>query len=273
MRTFPVWTNAERQITSERESGTLRVWGGGDTLEEASLAANEELERQIMLARDGQTPEASGSSDALREELVEYIDEDGVITRARDGALMLNTGRMAIFELRPKAAGALDQMLNWTSGVRKDPLQATKARALAWSRVHPDVPARLYQTVEGWRVILVDGPHDASDEQIAVWAEEIGADKAHLEDCRQRGFFRARISPEPSMVGMNNLDGWRHGAITETERTRIESWLYLYAESCADRRACAEPEALGLDMVHPSLQRALDAHDTNCEAFGIGGLA
>lgn len=279
MQFFPVWTYVESEVVNERERGRLRVWGGGETLSEAKQAATAELERQAMLIQQGHVPGEAVAptppvveSRPLREELVERIG-DNAITRHPDGFLMLNTPNLLIFDINPLEPTAVDKVLRFTSGEKRDALQMAHDRVMAWSRTHPEIPGRLYRTAGGWRVIITDVPHDAREEQVTLWARQMGTNADYLAYCQHQGFFRVRVSPKPTRVGMGSLQGWRHASLAEDEALRIDQWQADYEDACGLFRTCGDPVVLGPDFVHPDIADALYAHDDLTGAFSEGKLA
>ena len=124
--------------------------------------------------------------------LREIGEKDTIITRGRQGALILSSQQVAVLDFDfDEAQGASFSAVEYEQMVRDG------VQALCNSY-------RLYKTAGGYRLILTDKLHSVSEFNFSLF-ETIGADKLYNCLCLRYNHFRARLTPKPFRLGLAPL--------------------------------------------------------------------
>jgi hypothetical protein len=133
-------------------------------------------------------------------------NETGRLVHSEDGTLLLETARLAVFDLAAGDEGAPEpRKTGWTLFAVM--FGATAPRASRTTAADPLAPlrawitedagrgARLYRTVGGHRILLTAPPLDPASGECDRLLDRLGADAATRNAGRERACFRVRLSP------------------------------------------------------------------------------
>jgi hypothetical protein len=148
-----VWVRRKRVIDTEEGKRALMAWGFGENEAQAGSEAERRLERQGQWLRD-EVPEGGEEDDydygsrPLREEILQVLGPDAILTRNRQGVVVLNAAKMLFLdarsagEQRARVARAVPRP---ERGARRIRQRHAGATARAPARVTPPTTFRVYR--------------------------------------------------------------------------------------------------------------------------------
>jgi len=168
-------------------------------------------------------------------------------------------------------------LLWWVPGRRQDkaenepppqapatPEQRARQRIERFLFQHPDWHLRLYRTPAGLRALAMHRTFSASESAVADCFHELGADTVYARMCRNQNCFRARVSPKPWRIGIDDHLRPRPGVwpVALERMDEREAWVARYERAAAGYAACTFIEAVGASAaVHPSAEAVQRLHD------------
>ncbi|MFN3580038.1 MAG: hypothetical protein ACK4VV_06150 [Pseudomonas sp.] len=243
----------------------------------------------------------------IREEIIGR-HQNAVITRNSYGALCLNTPDVlfADIDIKPTGGGLrtlvgllvlapfcvlLSWLLPWTILVsipaalflsgplagrlfprwlnpqRRGQIEAL-GRVKAFSAKHPDWHLHLYQTPAGLRVLVLHKLFDPRSAEVSDFFAAVAADPVYQQMCRNQNCFRARLSPKPWRIGMQQQlsPAARIWPVTGLSLNERLSWIRSYESKSRDYAACHYLKALGSGRVNAQAGYIKALHDQYCKA-------
>ncbi len=244
----------------------LRVWGWSakDVAEAASLARQRLAEACARVAAGALRDQAYFYGKApLREEIVREVGEQGIVTRNRYGALVLNTARVPFIDVDAPSSGRRSGGLLGLFGARRaDPGAAVLERVRAACRRSPGRSFRVYRTAAGFRLLVTDLLLDPASAQAQTLLGEFGADPFFVKLCRLQGSFRARLTPKPWRCGCDLPPSSfpREGPA----QPAFEKWLRSYEAAARSKATCELVETHGPGRTLPEAAQIVAEHDRAC---------
>ncbi|WP_404305437.1 hypothetical protein [Neorhodopirellula lusitana] len=112
---------------------------------------------------------------------------------------------------------------------------------------HPDWRMRLYETPNGWRVLVMHQTFDPRSDTVAEFFRFIGADPLYVRMCFNQNCFRARVSPKPWRIGMGKHISPRPGVwpIPPHRMQQRADWVADYDRIQGGFASCRFVEDLG----------------------------
>ena len=278
----------------------FHVWRGSrsDPAEAESLAHEAVGRIASRIERGEGFPERYAYGDRpLREEVLREFPgatdaaPDAALTRNSYGALVLNAARLFFIDVdvpraRPAAPPSpvwalLDRLLGRPAAealpaplrpvlegilgpasapAPADPAEAALERLRRWIAGHPDWRVRVYRTNSGLRYAVTHAPFGPTDEDALAAMSALGADPQYVRLCRAQKSFRARLTPKPWRVGMENPPS-RFPYDGQEEERAMREWEARYARASEGFATCALLEELGSGAEHPDAGPLLRLHD------------
>lgn len=262
MKIYKFWSLQKQTIQINGGPQEIQSYGGSDlSVDEAAQAALEKIKR-IERKIKGDRNAFEDYEVEIREEILQTVDEDAVITRNRYGAHVLNVERLLILDIdKPKTS--LGDLFN-----KKD--DKTKifemVRKLAASSQYQGLGFRLYETFQGARVIVTGRGFDPRSSATVKLMDEFNCDRLYTTLCQKQGCFRARLTPKPSRI---KLRGHRVQFPREAD-PKLEEWIAQYERESENFSVCKFIEQIGGD---PFLSEVVRLHDELSKAHSNFQLA
>ena len=127
---------------------------------------------------------------------------------------------------------------------------------------------RVYRTPAGLRVLATHRTFDPSDPEVNECFRALGVDPLYARMCYNQKCFRARVSPKPWRVGIDQRLRPRPGAwpvAPEWLPGRAE-WVAAYEEAARGFAACRYIDSFGRGGVHPAVRAVMNLHDALARA-------
>lgn len=159
--------------------------------------------------------------------------------------------------------------------LRGSPESQARQRIDRFLAGHPDWHLRLYRTPAGLRALAMHRTFSPSDSEVTDCFDALGVDPVYARMCRNQQCFRARVSPKPWRIGIQEHLRPRSGAWPTPPELRPvrQRWIEAYESASGAYASCAFLEALGSGIVHPEAQRILNLHDALCQATSSRPIA
>ncbi len=153
---------------------------------------------------------------------------------------------------------------------RQEPLIAgmIKQKMSNLVTAQPKLILRLYETPHGFRVLLMSDLYNADDESVSMLFNELKADPMYVRMCCLQQCFRARISPKPWRIGIENRIKPSSATFPyKSEWTSArQKWVQDYDEKSIDFASCKFLQEYGAGEQHPKAVIIRDIHDKYCRA-------
>ena len=139
-----------------------------------------------------------------------------------------------------------------------------------FSNSHPEWHIRVYSTPAGLRMLAM---HDifTVDEAMEFFSV-LGADYRYMNMCRIQDCFRARISPKPWRIGLNDDDVRIHPQgvaglwpVDEKHLSERNNWIRKYENQCEAFASCHYEKSFGSKVTHPKPEKVRKIHDKYCK--------
>ena len=179
----------------------------------------------------------------LREEIVQTLSSDAVVTRNLYGALVVNAARVMFVDVdtgedSSKEAERLDQLQGWADD-------------------HGDLGVRIYKTAAGFRALITNRTFDPKSDETRELLEEAGSDPLYVKLCSVQQSFRARLTPKPWRIGIRPP----RVRFPYDNPDEIKQWAKGYDAASREVSVCQFVEATGPNDVIAEVQPILELHD------------
>jgi hypothetical protein len=242
----------------------------------------------------------------IREEVVSRHGET-VITRNSYGALCLNTPNVLFADIdfdEGSWAVTLSQVVLWMAGLglaigmyragswpaaiaivvgtlaaakllgwlfaflRRNPEERARQRIQRFLSRHPDWHVRLYRTPAGLRLLAVHQAFDPHDPIVAECFRRLQVDPIYVRMCLRQRCFRARVSPKPWRIGIEQHLRPRPGVwpVNPERLPERRRWIEAYERVAVAYASCKFLEALGSGRHCAEALAVQRLHDELCQA-------
>lgn len=221
------------------------VWRwSDDSLADAQEKARVRAQALAALFASGKQLDRYSYGDRpIREEIVQSLSSDAVMTRNMYGALVINAAKVMFVDVdigddSSQEANRLDQLQGWADD-------------------HKDFAVRIYKTAAGFRALVTNRTFDPKSDETRGLLEEAGSDPLYVKLCQVQQSFRARLTPKP----------WRIGVRPPRVRFPYENpgemqqWVKGYEEASREVSVCRFVERTGPDNVIAEARAILELHD------------
>ena len=240
MKIYKYWTLEKRTIQIDGLTQEIHCYGGSNvSVEDAAQKAIEKM-KKIERKIKGDKTVFEDYEVEVREEILQTIHEDAVITRNRYGASVLNVETLLILDIdKPKAS--FGDMFKKKNSQQDKAKIFDMVRKLASSSKYQGLGFRLYETAHGARVIVTGRDFDPRDSSTIKLMDEFNCDKLYTLLCQKQGCFRARLTPKPGRMKMR---GYRVKFPREADAA-LDQWISTYERESQNYSVCKFIEQIG----------------------------
>ena len=220
----------EKQISS--------VYGGSNSsLEDAIKEAKDRLRKIQDRILNGRVQKSKDYEFDIREEIIQEIDAQNIITRNRYGALVLNSENHMFIDIdqNRRFIGFWDRLLR-DNIPRKELLQQKIIKKLS-SKKYRATNARLYETNNGFRVVLLKKADSPRDKKMIRIMKDLFVDPTYLFLCIRQNCYRARLTPKPYRIKQRRIRV-KFPERSEKEESDLRAWLDEYESKSSRVATC-----------------------------------
>jgi hypothetical protein len=127
----------------------------------------------------------------------------------------------------------------------------------------PDWNLRIYSTPAGLRVLATHRPFSPDDPAVSECFEALGTDPVYRLMCRNQQCFRARVSPKPWRIGIDEHVRPRTAVwpVDPEKLPRRKEWVDRYEAAALSFASCKLIESVGSGVVHANVAPVIAWHD------------
>jgi hypothetical protein len=146
-----------------------------------------------------------------------------------------------------------------------DPQSAALGRLRQWVASHPEWRVRVYRTHSGLRYLVTHAPFAPTDADAQAAMTALGADPQYVKLCAVQKSFRARLTPKPWRIGMDNPPvTFPYESLMEEGAMR--QWVSAYDGASQGRATAQFVEEMGGGSEHPAITPIRTLHDEHTHA-------
>ena len=142
--------------------------------------------------------------------------------------------------------------------------QKALAKVESWVARNSSWSFRAYRTASGLRLMATHETFDPEATQTARVLEELGCDPLFMRLCRTQKSFRARLTPKPWRIGVEN-PGFRF-PYKATQAVAAANWRTQYEERSLEWAACAFIATIGRESLCEDARAIVAHHDQATKA-------
>jgi hypothetical protein len=244
--------------------------------EEAAEKAVENAKKIIHRIAAGDKPSHYGYhvKDRFKEEVIERFEsedgEEAVISRNRYGALILNTAKTMFVDIDVDEnlldVGLMASLKRFFGG---RPSSANK-----WlEKKRPEIEktlgecnlsAVMYLTHGGIRLLILNRTFDPTSDETRDILQRLDTDPLYLQLTRNQKCFRARLTPKPWRMGIEQPPA-DYPPQNPREEQEFQTWLNQYVMTSKSYGICACLGEMGIQSeIHPQAAVIRQIHDPYC---------
>jgi hypothetical protein len=146
-----------------------------------------------------------------------------------------------------------------------NPASAALDRLRRYVAAHPEWRVRVYRTSAGLRYLVTHDVFSPTDPAAQAAMRELGADPQYIKLCQVQKTFRARLTPKPWRIGVENppVTFPYEGA---GEEAQMRQWEARYDAASRGRATCRFMEEIGSGAEHPDVASLRELHDEHTRA-------
>lgn len=211
------------------EKVEIKCYGGSNlSIEDAARNAKEKIEK-VKSKIEGKRDAFEDYEVEIREEPLETLDDDNIVTRNRYGARVLNSRRLMFLDIDQPRLSFWDIF----SIFKKTDVKAKiidSVKALSQRDEFKGLGFRVYETRKGVRVIVLGRSFDAKDKGTRKIMRRFNCDWLYTTLCMKQDCFRARLTPKPYRMRIPTVKVQYPRGVEE--EVKLKDWLSVYdAES------------------------------------------
>ncbi|HEX6371029.1 MAG TPA: hypothetical protein VF006_19080 [Longimicrobium sp.] len=146
-----------------------------------------------------------------------------------------------------------------------DPASAALDRLRRWVASHPEWRVRVYRTSAGLRYLVTHDVFSPTDAATQAAMNALGADPQYVRLCQVQKTFRARLTPKPWRIGVENPPvGFPFEG--PGEEAQMRQWEARYDAASRGRATCHFVEEMGTGAEHPDVAPLRALHDEHTRA-------
>ncbi len=289
---FPrYWAKGETDALTRRNpqtgavEGSFRCWGWSNrSLEDARAVGKRRADQLAEQIRRGEPPDRYGYGAPFREEVLDrWVDSESrletpwaIVSRNGYGCRILNTASVLFADIdaptppQPGIFRMIFELLGVIAPIapppRKDWEAETLMRIKEVARARGERGMRIYRTRGGLRCLLTHRHAQPESADTLDLLAELGSDPLYIRLCKNRGCFRARLTPKPWRCGYPPLKvdfPW----LSPQEHDAVQAWKEGYRSARRKHACCDLVEVLGRDASDARIARVVEFHD---QETGVG---
>lgn len=263
MKLFRYWRTREFSVLIDGATSKINCTAGSNVSLEDADARCEQKAKHVQNRIIGTETREQEYERPVREEIVQEIDQNNIVTRNRYGALILNTASLNIYDI-DEYKKSFWEMLGLKFeflGYKKDKKAAIvdELRKLYKSYGKRNSTWRIYETCKGIRLIVTGEYLATSSPEFAKFCKLINADYLYTWLCVRQHCCRARLTPKPFRMKIETIK--YHCPIPEGEEEHYRNWVANYEQKSRNFAVCRLIEIIGSSSCGDAI---VDYHDRLC---------
>lgn len=218
----------------------LVSYGGSNrSLDDAKTEALKKIESYREQLNSGENPFQEYSVE-IREEIIKKIDENNIVTRNHYGALVLNSAETIILDIDRAKTTVVEKLMFWKrKNLKVELMEHIENACQKFSKYG----FRIYETRNGYRVIVTDFKAKPSDQLVQKMFEEFYCDKLYHALCNKQECYRARLTPKPEYLRCKRVK--IKFPRTPEQNSKVDRWIEYYNRRAHNKAVCRFVKSIG----------------------------
>ena len=267
MKIYKYWVSEMETLTIEGRPKSITCFGGSNVsladARENARKKSEDIQRKIS----GSKKEFENYEAVIREELLQTINPNSLVTRNRYGARVLNVADLMIMDIDHPRPRFMDLFRFGKPPANKARI-VDMVKKLGARPKYQQLGFRIYETCKGVRVIVVGKMFNPRDPATRQMMAEFHCDSTYALLCHRQNCYRARLTAKPSRMKVSAFKV-RYPR-TDREESEFRQWVEEYEKEVPQYSVCKLVEQTGRGSV---LLDAIKFHDEVTGAFKDKKLA
>ena len=234
MKLYKYWVRISGELSAWGDKEVAHCYGHSNhSYADAEKNGQEQL-KKIQQKIDGETDIFEDYSAVIREEIIETVSPQNIVTRNRYGALVLNSEDTFFIDIDDytKSFWELISFKRIT-----DPKKAIVSRVEKISEGLPDFGIRIYETAAGIRLIVENCDFSSASNRAQELFRTFGTDYLYAMLCAKQECFRARLTPKSYRMRFKARRNVFPRA-DEAEDKAYHEWVDAYNQACERFATC-----------------------------------
>lgn len=172
--------------------------------------------------------------------------------------------RSIVDQFRP-ASGSASSAPPSAPAAPADPTDRAVEQLRRFVSTRPGWRVRVYRTYAGLRYLVTHAPFEPTGVETQQVLQAVGADAQYIRLCQVQKSFRARLTPKPWRIAMENPPVTFPYEGPDEERA-MRAWEARYEQASAGRATCRFVEEIGTGAEHPDVAPTRALHDEHTRA-------
>lgn len=279
MKLYRYWIEKHFSKTVDGTSKTLRIFGySNESPADADQCADDLFAKLEEKIKHWKSPDSSSQWDypgghPIREEILNELSPQNILTRNRYGAEVLNSESHVFVDvdfLTPRLGAAL---LSWFRKAKPLTKAEYTLKTIFTASKDPfldNFKIRIYQTKSGYRLLVQNCDFAPDSQACAKLMTLLRADGLYSLLCSKQQCFRARLTPKPYRIKMPGRKFTYPVAGDSQDEAAKREWIDTYNARSKDYAVCRY-----LDTINgsPAEDEIIAFHDEATSAFSTKPLA
>ncbi len=260
MKLYQYWVKASGQIDLRGQQQPITCYGGSNQSHSHARARAAEKIAAIQRKIDGHHNAFEGYEAEIREQIIQQIDRQNIVSRNRYGALVLNSENLLFIDIDQPRYSLLDTLLDRSGRAWKKSKILQLVDKKVTKPTYRGLAFRIYETHSGVRVLVTGKPFEARSKATQKMMRDFNADRLYTTLCQKQNCFRARLTPKPYRMRCK-----AHKVAyprTPDQDHDLQVWLQTYEQECQAYGTCRLVKTIG----HELRNQAIEYHDTLTKA-------
>ncbi|MDP6182604.1 MAG: hypothetical protein QF609_02190 [Gammaproteobacteria bacterium] len=242
MKLYRHWVKEVTTITVDGQPLEINCFGrSNESIGAASDNAREQASA-IQKKIEGRREAFEEYEVAIREEIIEEIDAQNVVSRNRYGALVLNSENVVFIDIDEPRIGFWKRLFGDKSLTKKEQMLEMIEQQASRS-AYEGLGFRVYETHSGMRLIVTGRKFAAGSDESRKLLHAFNSDPLYAMLCVKQQCYRVRLTPKPHRI---QLKAHRvHYPRTDEEQQAVEQWIEGYEKASEGFASCLFVKALG----------------------------
>jgi hypothetical protein len=236
---------ARGQASSGGTNASCWRWSDVSADDARAKANQRATELAAIFASGRKLDQYSYGDRPAREEILQQLDANAVVTRNAYGALVLNAARAMFIDV------------DFGDDGREGP---AIQRVQQWTASHPELAVRVYRTHAGLRLLVTNQTFDPTSPSTIQMLQDVGSDKLYIQLCKIQASFRARLTPKPWRVGIRP-PRVRFPYENAEAAAELKHWVGNYDMASRQSSVCKLIQTTGPAVVLDEIRGLLSYHD------------
>jgi len=263
---YRYWVKEADTIVVDGTSSEITCYGRSDVSLDAARVNAREQAAKILEKIEGNYDAFDDYEVAIREEIIEQIGPQNIISRNRYGALVLNSEDVVFVDIDEPRLGFWETLFGDKTLSKKQQMKRMIEKQISRGN-YEGLGFRLYETHSGMRLIISGREFSAGSDASRKLLRAFNSDPLYAMLCAKQQCYRARLTPKPYRM---RLKAHRvHYPRTDEEHQALERWIDGYEAASQRFATCKFIKELG----RPCRSGIIKRHDAMTRAHKSMKLA